>query len=87
MQRGTQATDFPFKKGEVPRPNATRINTCRACNDKKRQDRVEKEGRKKEAANKENKAPAGALLEPDIVVDYTELSNLALLDFLSIIRG
>jgi hypothetical protein len=41
--------DFPFKKGEVPGPNATRINTCRVCDDKKRQGtgRLEKEQRKK----------------------------------------
>jgi len=80
-------TDFPFKKGEVPGPSATRINTCSACDDKKRRGRLEKERRKKEAANKENEALAGTSLEPDIVVDYTELSNLALSDFLSIIGG
>jgi hypothetical protein len=80
-------TDFPLKKGEVPGPNALQINTCKICDDKKKRGRLERERRKKEAADKENEPPAGTPSEPEAPIDHTELSNLALSDFLSIIGG
>lgn len=74
-------TDFPFKKGEVPGPNATHLQTCRRCDDKKRADREKKKGEK----NKENFAPVDVL---DSEAEHNaELSNLLLPEFLTIIGG